>query len=107
MYRYLYILLFCFLIFSCQQQEKKQNVIFILIDDLGWNDLGYSGSTFHETPNIDAFSTESIQFTNADLMHDSYNYFAIDSLTLLLRKGYEYKENYGCMEFNSYSRCYK
>jgi arylsulfatase A-like enzyme len=51
---------------SCDSKEvQKQNVVFILVDDLGWNDLGYSGSTFHETPNIDAFSKESIQFTNA------------------------------------------
>ena len=35
-------------------QKKKPNVIFILVDDLGWNDLGYSGSTFYESPNIDS-----------------------------------------------------
>ena len=40
-------------------------MIFILVDDLGWNDLGYSGSTFYETPNIDKLSKESFQFTNA------------------------------------------
>ncbi|OEJ99337.1 arylsulfatase [Flavivirga aquatica] len=45
--------------------NNKENIVFILVDDLGWTDLGYSGSTFHETPNIDAFSKESIQFTNA------------------------------------------
>jgi len=35
-----------------------------LVDDLGWADLGYSGSTFYETPNIDILSKESIQFTH-------------------------------------------
>ncbi|MFT5886928.1 MAG: arylsulfatase A-like enzyme [Arcticibacterium sp.] len=45
--------------------EKKQNFVFILVDDLGWTDLGYSGSTFYETPNIDALSKKSIQFTHA------------------------------------------
>ena len=45
--------------------EKKQNFVFILVDDLGWTDLGYSGSTFYETPNIDALSNTSILFTNA------------------------------------------
>lgn len=48
---------------SCE--PKKNNVVFILVDDLGWTDLGYSGSTFYETPNIDEFSKNSIQFTNA------------------------------------------
>ena len=54
--------LFLFLM-SCA--EKKQNFVFILVDDLGWTDLGYSGSTFYETPNIDALSKKSIQFTHA------------------------------------------
>ena len=45
--------------------EKKKNVVFILVDDLGWTDLGYMGSTFYETPNIDKLSNVSIQFNNA------------------------------------------
>ncbi|XOV93719.1 MAG: sulfatase [Bacteroidota bacterium] len=40
-------------------------MVFILVDDLGWKDLGYMGSKFYETPNIDAFSTQSVNFTNA------------------------------------------
>ncbi|MFD0796837.1 sulfatase [Maribacter chungangensis] len=57
--------------FSCKKsskqlsESKKQNFVFVLVDDLGWTDLGYSGSTFYETPNIDEFSRASIQFTNA------------------------------------------
>lgn len=47
------------------QVSKKQNFVFILVDDMGWTDLGYSGSTFYETPNIDALSKSSIQFTDA------------------------------------------
>lgn len=53
------------LFYSCSENNIKQNFVFILVDDLGWTDLGYSGSTFYETPNIDALSRESIQFTNA------------------------------------------
>lgn len=52
-------------LFSCKEGSKKQNFIFILVDDLGWTDTGYAGSIFYETPNIDAFSKESINFTNA------------------------------------------
>jgi arylsulfatase A-like enzyme len=48
---------------SCR--TAKQNFVFILVDDMGWKDLGYSGSTFYETPNIDALSKTSVQFTNA------------------------------------------
>ena len=54
--------------YSCMDQsneDMKPNVIFILVDDLGWNDLGYTGSKFYETPNIDTLSNYSFQFTNA------------------------------------------
>ena len=63
MFKKLYFLAFALLLFSCT--EKKQNFVFILVDDLGWTDLGYTGSDFYETPNIDALSEVSIQFTNA------------------------------------------
>ena len=53
------------MLLSCKEEAKKQNFVFILVDDLGWTDLGYSNSTFHETPHIDALSKSSIQFTNA------------------------------------------
>ncbi len=44
---------------------NKPNVIFFLVDDLGWTDLGCYGSTYHETPNIDQLAKEGIRFTNA------------------------------------------
>lgn len=43
----------------------KPNIIFILIDDMGRQDLGIYGSTFYETPNIDQLARESMLFTNA------------------------------------------
>jgi arylsulfatase A-like enzyme len=43
----------------------KPNVIFILVDDLGWTDLGCYGSTFYETPHIDALAEKSALFVNA------------------------------------------
>lgn len=56
---------FIVFIFFTSCETKKRNIVFILVDDLGWTDLGYSGSTFYETPNIDKFSKMSIQFDNA------------------------------------------
>lgn len=41
------------------------NVIFFLIDDLGWTDLGCYGSTFYETPHIDQLAKEGMRFTAA------------------------------------------
>ena len=58
-------LLIFLIVLGCDSNKSRPNVIFILVDDLGWNDLGYSGNTFYETPNIDNLSKESFQFTNA------------------------------------------
>lgn len=43
----------------------QPNIIFILIDDMGWRDLGCYGSTFYETPNLDRLATEGMLFTDA------------------------------------------
>ena len=44
---------------------EQPNIVFILIDDLGWSDLGCYGSTFYETPNLDALAARSLRFTHA------------------------------------------
>ena len=62
----LFILLLI-LLNGCKQQSppipKKPNVLFILVDDLGLVDLGITGSTFYETPNIDKLAKEGMIFT--------------------------------------------
>ncbi len=45
-------------------KDKKTNVVVILVDDLGWKDLGYTGSKYYESPNIDKLANQSINFTN-------------------------------------------
>lgn len=42
----------------------QPNVIFILVDDMGWKDTGVYGSDFHLTPNIDKLAADGVQFTN-------------------------------------------
>ena len=50
----------------CQcKSDQKPNIVFILIDDLGWRDLGYMGSEYYETPNIDRLAKEGMIFSNA------------------------------------------
>ena len=44
--------------------EKKPNIIFIIADDLGYNDLGCYGQKIIATPNIDALAANGIRFTN-------------------------------------------
>lgn len=43
----------------------RPNVVLILIDDLGWTDLGCQGSTFYETPRIDELCAQGMRFTAA------------------------------------------
>lgn len=46
------------------QNTSHPNVVFILVDDLGWADLGYSGSKLYESPHVDQLAREGIRFTN-------------------------------------------
>ncbi len=45
--------------------EQPLNVLFILADDLGYHDLGATGSTFYETPNLDRLAASSVVFDQA------------------------------------------
>jgi uncharacterized sulfatase len=51
--------------FATKDFRQKPNFLFILADDLGWNQLGCYGSKFYETPNIDQLAGEGIRFTDA------------------------------------------
>jgi len=44
-------------------EKRKPNIIFILADDLGYSDLGITGSKYYETPHIDKIANESVNFT--------------------------------------------
>ncbi|MDO5970628.1 sulfatase [Flavivirga aquimarina] len=68
-FNFLNKLLICFLFsaiqYSIYAQNKKPNIVFVLVDDLGWMDIGANGSSFYETPNIDQLANEGIRFTQA------------------------------------------
>ena len=44
---------------------SKPNIIFILLDDFGWMDLGCYGSSFYQTPNLDRLCADGMHFTDA------------------------------------------
>lgn len=44
---------------------SAHDIIFILIDDMGWTDLACQGSRFYETPRLDALAAEGMRFTDA------------------------------------------
>ena len=45
-------------------QKRPKNVVLMLIDDLGYGDLGAHGNPVIKTPNMDALHNESVRFTN-------------------------------------------
>lgn len=46
-----------------QSRGTRPNVVLILIDDMGFNDLGVNGNTTIATPNIDALAAQGVRFT--------------------------------------------
>lgn len=64
-YYFFYLIFTLFCIYEVGAQQQKPNIIFILIDDMGWTDLGIFGSSFYETPNIDRLAESGMKFTNA------------------------------------------
>jgi len=48
-----------------QESVKKPNIIFVLVDDLGYADVGFNGAKWFETPALDALAKESLVVDNA------------------------------------------
>lgn len=52
--------------YAQSQSQKKPNIVFILVDDLGYSDVGYMHQKEGiKTPNIDALAKNGMIFTNA------------------------------------------
>jgi arylsulfatase A-like enzyme len=57
------LLLLLLLISSCE--HPSPNIVLINIDDMGWRDVGFMGSRYYSTPNIDRLAESGLIFTNA------------------------------------------
>ena len=59
------ILLFCACRAQVPEQDHRPNILIIHVDDLGYHDLGFTGSTIYQTPHIDALAGASRFFEQA------------------------------------------
>ena len=46
------------------ENKAKPNIVFILVDDLGWGGVGCYGNDFIDTPNIDQLAKDGMRFTD-------------------------------------------
>jgi len=55
----------CFPVLAATAETDRPNILFFLIDDMGWKDIGCAGSTYYETPHIDQLASEGMRLLNA------------------------------------------
>jgi len=63
MYRFVLPLILA-LVFTAQARAEQPNIIYILLDDAGYGDLGCYGQKKFTTPNIDRLASEGMKFTD-------------------------------------------
>ncbi len=61
---FLILLLLPVVMTGCSSKPEKPNILFIVVDDLGYKDLSCMGSEYYETPNVDRIAAHSMIFTN-------------------------------------------
>lgn len=68
-----FLLVICFnhLAYGQRAVTTKPNIIFIIADDISWNDIGCYGNQAVKTPVIDALAGQGIRFDNAFLTTSS------------------------------------
>ena len=49
---------------AAEPAAEGPNIVFLLIDDMGWPDLGCYGNRFNETPHIDRLAVQGMRFTD-------------------------------------------
>ncbi|CAI8214521.1 MAG: Arylsulfatase [Formosa sp. Hel1_33_131] len=81
------------LIHSQGHLENYPNIVVIVVDDLGFYDLSFTGSQLYNTPNVDRLASASVSFTNA---YSNYPR-CVPSRYALMTSRYPVNENKGSL----------
>ena len=63
--KYRLLTLAVLLLLQSTSLATRPNVVLVLVDDLGWMDLGCQGNKFYKTPHIDRLAKQGMRFDNA------------------------------------------
>jgi len=69
MKRLLAVLLAGFCLPALAADPERPNIVMLLVDDLGRQDVGVYGSSLYETPNMDRLAADGMRFENAYTAH--------------------------------------
>ena len=59
------LIIYLFLVIdSVKSLDSKPNIVFVLTDDQGWDDIGFNRNIIIDTPNLDKFAQVGIQMQN-------------------------------------------
>ncbi|MFL2624071.1 MAG: arylsulfatase [Flavobacteriaceae bacterium] len=67
LFKFCFFFTFIIAFLYCNQQKavsSSTNVIIVMTDDQGYGDLGFNGNPIIKTPHIDAFASQSVNFSN-------------------------------------------
>ncbi|MEJ6621585.1 MAG: sulfatase-like hydrolase/transferase, partial [Opitutae bacterium] len=58
------VLLLLLIAFSLNAKDAKPNIILLMGDDHGWEEVGYNDHPYVKTPNLDKMATEGLRLDN-------------------------------------------
>ncbi len=93
----------CFFLVETVKAENKPNVIFFLVDDMGWTDASCYGSEIFETPAIDKLASQGVRFTNAYASHPMCVASRYSLMTGKYHARNKKTKKYGTMSLNEYT----
>jgi hypothetical protein len=71
---------------------EKPNVIMVLVDDMGWGDIGLNGHPYIKTPNIDAMA-ENGELVVKSLRSGEFDVSSIGSVSTINGKTLKWKQD--------------